>query len=541
MCTGNLIRRIGQLFMVGFHGTTPNKQIRTLIEDYHVGGIILFSRNIESPKQVRNLTSKLQDIAAASGHNHPLFISTDQEGGLVNRITKQVPVSPGNMALGAINRPEKVRKVGSIMAKSLKYLGINMDLAPVLDRVDDPSNHLGTRCFGTDPKLVGKMGKAFAEGLGNQGVAPIGKHFLGYGGSRADPHHELPVNSSTPKDLAQDLVPFESAADRLTGIMSAHIVLEAYDELPATMSSQVLTELLREQLNYDGLIVTDCLEMDAIAKKYGTKQAARQVITAGGDLLLVSHHSDVQQRTIESITEEVSTGNVTKTRIEESLSRIVKTKQQLSSSETIDNIDFPAHQRTMDRIGAAGTTVLRKADLPLEEDGKPILALVPKLSDRSLSPVEDEKSRTLSIKSRLQNQNIVATELAYTSDLANFTKIKQRLRQTRQVIILSLNPNQVIDQLVKVSKCHTPSQILVGTDRPWGYQKYPVNNLLLTYGFTKSSLNGLALVLSGRKQGNQSPPVNLSSFNQEELHGVWYGSFLRSSTALPWFTNRAGY
>ena len=327
----SLAEKVGQLFQVGFHSKTIDKEIEDLIKNYHIGGVIYFSRNIENLKQTSSLSKNLQELALNSGAGIPLFISVDQEGGKVRRI-KDLTYFPANIEIGATGDKKISRKAAAVTAKELKELGINVNLAPVLDVNNNPSNPvIGSRSFGADPELVAEMGVAYIEGLQGQGVVATAKHFPGHGDTAVDSHFELPVINHDRERLDQiELYPFKRAIEAgVDSIMVAHIYfsnIESEAGIPATLSKAVLNNLLREELNFDGVIITDDLEMGAITNFFGTAAAAVKTIEAGSDIVLISHSYDKQKQAIEAVIAAVENGRISEKRIEESLKRIIKLK-----------------------------------------------------------------------------------------------------------------------------------------------------------------------------------------------------------------------
>ena len=499
--------KLGRMLMVGFHGLEPDRHLRRMIEDFGVGGVILFRRNIESPDQLKELTGEIQEIARDAGYSDPIFIALDQEGGMVNRITDGVALSPGNLALGALRDREATHSVGKIIGTELAGLGVNMNFAPVLDLVRDPDNHLGTRCFGDDPELAGQLGSAYARGLAESGVIPVGKHFLGYDGSTTDPHLELPVNPLPQDELESSIEPFMIARDRVGGIMSAHIVLEAYDDHPVTLSGRVIKELLRGRIGFSGPVITDCLEMGAIERKYGTGEAAAKAVEAGNDLLIVSHQEEKQVDALEALKEALASGQLSPGRIKRGLERLSTVKQDFDE-ESRPSFSLDDDKNALARYAGRAVTQVKQAKLPIspEED---LLLVVPQLSGRSLPEVQDEETTVVSPGDYLKSMGYSPDEIIYDSSLANFEEILESAKDRGRVVILALEPEDVPGKLLEELAQLTPRVLLVGVEKPWGFQDLPADELLLTYGHTESSLQGLALVLAGAVSPDGIPPVEL--------------------------------
>lgn len=273
-----------QLFVVGFHGTAPSDEITTLIQRYHIGGIILFQRNIDSElessaEKLSNLTRDLQQIAHDAGHRLPLFIGIDQENGLVTRIKPPLAVQlPGAMAIGATGSTAMAEEVAYATGQVLNRFGININYAPVADINSEPKNPvIGVRSFSDNPEIVGDFVSATTRGLRNSGVIPCVKHFPGHGDTAVDSHYGLPVICKSKEQLdACELVPFKRAvAEGVEAVMTAHISLPGLggDGLPASMSATAI-KILRQEMGFDGVVISDCLEMDAVRANYGVEKSA---------------------------------------------------------------------------------------------------------------------------------------------------------------------------------------------------------------------------------------------------------------------------
>ncbi|OJJ51538.1 hypothetical protein ASPZODRAFT_57113 [Penicilliopsis zonata CBS 506.65] len=339
MQDSDLKKQVGQLFAVGFHGLTPSVEIKTLIREYGVGGVILFRRNIRDAEQLQALTLALQQEAKDAGHEHPLFIGIDQENGLVTRITPPIaPQLPGQMALGATHSPDLAYDVGKATGRILNFFGINMNYAPVCDVNSEPLNPvIGVRSAGDDPELVGRFASATSRGLREHKVIPSVKHFPGHGDTAVDSHYGLPVIPKTRDQLERcELIPFRRAvAEGIEAVMTAHIALPAIGDgkYPATLSVDAMN-ILRKDMKYDGMIITDCLEMDGIRATYGTEQGSVLAFSAGSDSIMVCHTFDVQVASINKVCEAIQSGIVPQSRLEDALRRINRLKSSFLSWES---------------------------------------------------------------------------------------------------------------------------------------------------------------------------------------------------------------
>lgn len=286
MAHDDAYRHAGQVIVAGFPAGDPPPEILNGLRADALAGVILFKRNVTTPVE---LAGRVRAIAGASP-NEPPLVAIDQEGGRVQRLGPPVLQLPPMRVLGERDDLELTRTAARALGRQLAALGINLDFAPVLDVATNPANEvIGDRAFGADPERVLRHGRAFATGLADAGLLACGKHFPGHGDTVEDSHFELP---SLPHDLARleavELAPFRGAKDVLGSIMTAHIVFRALDpNRPATLSPIVIGGLLRERLGYEGLIVSDDLEMRAIADRWPAGEAATLAIAAGCDLLLI--------------------------------------------------------------------------------------------------------------------------------------------------------------------------------------------------------------------------------------------------------------
>jgi len=278
--------RVGQLFWIGFQGTMRDVGLRSLLERVRPGAVILFARNIESALQVRRLNDAITRTLRI-----PPFIALDQEGGRVNRLKAILgPIAPNLALAGRADAAEAVARQAGAMARALRGLGFSVNLAPVLDLSGpDPSNGIGDRAFGEDPNTVCRLARVFVQAHLRSGIIPVGKHFPGLGSARADTHLTLPIISKSRHRLnREDLVPYRRLGRSLPMIMAGHASYPVLQEGPgpATLSRPVIEGLLRRDLGYRGLIITDDLEMGAVEQEQGPTSQALAALAAGNDGLM---------------------------------------------------------------------------------------------------------------------------------------------------------------------------------------------------------------------------------------------------------------
>ncbi|MDF2520170.1 MAG: Beta-N-acetylhexosaminidase [Clostridia bacterium] len=325
-----LDEKLGQMIIAGLTGYEAGEDTRQLIESFHVGGFILYSSNIESSQQLLKLTNSLKELNA--GNKVPLFISVDEEGGRVSRIPKEIKNLPKNSEIGKINNKEFSYKVGKLLGEKVRAFGFNMDFAPVLDINSNPKNPvIGDRAFGADERVVSELGVQTMKGMQETGVIPVVKHFPGHGDTAVDSHIGLPFVYNDLKRLKSfELIPFAAAVEAGADmVMAAHIVLPEIDkENPATLSKTIITDILREQMNFDGVVITDDMTMGAISENYELGAAAVKSVEAGSDIIMVAYGYDNALTALTSMKEAVQQGLITEERIDQSVYRILKLKQK---------------------------------------------------------------------------------------------------------------------------------------------------------------------------------------------------------------------
>ena len=322
---------IGQMVMCGFSGvSSPSSDFLAFMEKYKVGNVILFGDNIETDEQTRKLTSVLNE------HNPvkdiPLFISTDLEGGSVRRFNSWKPNILSAKRLYQKDDPEFTYEQFLRISGRLKECGINMNLAPVLDMSkNQDATFLGTRIFGGDPERVSEQANAAVAGIKDGGVVSIGKHYPGHGGSNEDSHARTPVINSTLEEMnGYELIPFRSAVENgIDGILVGHLLYPEVDGEIASVSHRFITEILREDMGFDGLVMSDDMRMGGITGKYSAGEAAVRFIEAGGDMVLIGKRAGLQEQVFESIYEALDSGRITRERLEESALRILRLKFSL--------------------------------------------------------------------------------------------------------------------------------------------------------------------------------------------------------------------
>ncbi len=341
-------RQAGQLAIAGFAGHTIPADLKALAREFDLGGIILFARNVAEPEQVADLAREAKELT----RELPLWVSIDQEGGRVARLKRPFTEWPPMITLGRSDDEGLARRFATALAGELRAVGITLDYTPVLDVHTNPRNPvIGDRALAERAEEVARFGRIIIRTLQDAGIAACGKHFPGHGDTSTDSHHELPIIEHPPDRLeAVELVPFRAAIEeRVAAIMTAHILIPTIDEeRPATLSPAIVGGMLRERLGYDGLILSDDLEMQAIAGRFGIADATVAAIGAGCDAVLMCGSGQDQQATaLEAIIKAVEQGELPHKRVDDALATHRRVKER-----------FLAGRRPSPLTGAALRAVL---------------------------------------------------------------------------------------------------------------------------------------------------------------------------------------
>ncbi|WP_318614101.1 beta-N-acetylhexosaminidase [Sporosarcina sp. YIM B06819] len=337
-----LAEKIGQLLVIGVDGTSFSDEMDNLIRNYHVGGVIMMGRNVSTMQVMLQL---MNDMKKANEPNKiPLFMSVDEEGGRVSRLPAGIAKLPASAKIGKQNDETLSYSAGIYLAEVLHEFGYNMNFAPVLDINSNPKNPvIGDRSLGADPELVARLGVATMHGMMDNGIISVVKHFPGHGDSVVDSHKALPKVETTLERLRNvELVPFQRAIDEgADAVMVAHILYPALDrDYPSSMSKAIITGLLRDDMQFDGVVITDDLTMGAIMNDYTIPEAAVQSFIAGSDLLLIVNGYDNQINTVKALMTAIEAGDITEQRLNESVKRILTLKEKYDvSNDTEEQVD----------------------------------------------------------------------------------------------------------------------------------------------------------------------------------------------------------
>ncbi|WP_342599898.1 beta-N-acetylhexosaminidase [Psychrobacillus sp. FSL H8-0483] len=520
----SLKKKAGRLLIAGFKGTIISDEIKHLIHEYHIGGVILFGRNIGTPNEILALTQSLQQEAKKAGYKTPLLICIDQENGVVRRLGEGTTIIPGAMLLGATHQPKHAYNAGVITGKELKALGVNWNLAPVVDINNNPKNPvIGVRSFGEKPDEVTEMAKQSMLGMQHAGVMTTLKHFPGHGDTSVDSHLDLPVIAHSLKRLHEvELVPFKACIQAgADAIMSAHVyfpALELESNTPATLSHSVITGLLRDQLGFDGVVTTDCMEMDAIAKGIGTVNGCVKAVKAGVDLVMVSHIHSLQEQSILKIVEAVESGELSVQQIDNSIARIERMIAKYTTWEEIENsqqvADFVGsfnQQSEMKQIYKDGVTFVHGEGTAIHASER-VLLIFP--TNEYATMVEDKRYATIEMAEQLKkvHTNLEIIQVPSSQLIELIEALREQAKNFDRLVVLTLNAVQnkeqqlLVDNLIETGK---PVDI-VAVRVPYDASLFPrANRMICTYEFTQTAFEIVAEYLVGETSIKGKLPISL--------------------------------
>jgi beta-N-acetylhexosaminidase len=516
-----LEEKVGQLFMVFFRGATVPPALATMIRDQHVGGIVLFNRtgNLRSLPQATRLISAAQQLAIQHGARLPLFVAVDQEGGIVDRLPAPATDFPGAMALGAAGSVSLARRAAEATAVELRAVGVNMNLAPVLDVNDNADNPvIGVRSFGSSPQQVAALGEAMIEAYRANRIIAVAKHFPGHGNTSVDSHRGLP---EVPRTLAQlwsvELVPFQVAVSAgVDAIMTAHVsypYVEPDRSLPATLSPRLLQALLREGLGFGGVILSDSMTMGAIAQDFGVAEACVMAFRAGADLLTfdasASGSATRQRQVMERLIKAIREDGALQARLEESARRILLLKARAGildwappAGPAIGPEGWPEHRDVARQVARAAITLVK-------DDG----ALVPIRAGEKVLLIQPSGVGDVSAPLRACHPELQVARVALNPSSRDAARLARAAESAAAVVVVTSDAREHPGQarLVAAVAGKVANRLIVAAvQSPYDLLAFPgVSSYLAAYSDRPVSLAALAEVLCGGAQPAGRLPVAL--------------------------------
>ncbi len=515
-----LKEKLGQLIIAGFDGYEYNEHLKILIEEYKVANIILFTRNIKDIPQLIKLNKKIHSEVIKHTNSMP-FISIDQEGGMVTRILGGATFCPGNMTLTATNDSLNAYKIGKIMGEELVRLGINMNLAPSLDVNNNPANPvIGVRSYSDNPNVVSEYGNQFIKGIQEKGIIATAKHFPGHGDTNVDSHLGLPVIKHDLKQLEKvELIPFKSAIQNgVKAIMSAHIVFEQIEKsgVPGTLSSTILTDLLRNEYHFKGLIVSDCMQMKAIDVKYTTEIGTVMGIKAGLDLACISHSLEKQIGAIKELEKDILNGDIPEALINEKVTRILQFKEEAYQTfrDNFINVDAkkleehfinnPNNQIASQLVDKSFTLLRGK---PYLEKGKTLVIAASPFAATIAEDKLDSRSIIDMIRFEIPRFDVIKMDLKAD----NYDDIFEKARMYDQVVVCSYNCSNFVlqEKLIKNLNKISNELYIISTRNPYDFMVLEnIQNICCVYEYTSNSVSTIVRFLKGELKANGKFPIN---------------------------------
>ncbi len=522
MSDSSLDAKVGQRLTLAFVGKDriPDEFLHAL-SLYKPAGVTLFrSLNIDNPAQLCSLNAQLQHAARDAGLPS-LLIGTDQEGGQLMAIGDGTPL-PGNMALGAVGDAALARRAGEVLGTELRAMGVNVNYAPCCDVNMNPQNPVvGIRSFGAGSRKVGELAAAMVEGIQSCGIAATAKHFPGHGDVGADSHYSLPAVSHSPERLQQvEFPPFEAAIKAGTKlIMTAHVAMTAIDgpdAPPATLSAAVQQGLLRRQLGFEGVIITDAMDMHAIAQGDALGGNAVRAAAAGDDLLLLTSNPRDQQCVFDSLMQAASENLLPG--MEASRARIAALKQWLAAQPAAPGLDVVGctpHRAVADEIAERSVTLVRKEagllPLRLASDAR-VAVVIPRPID--LTPADTSSYVVPALASALRAYHPIVEEFVVSSTPSDsdIAALMERLGGYNLIVVGTLNAFAQQGQAALVSqvlKLALPT-VVVAMRLPYDLASFPqAQTFVCTYSILEPSMRAVAAALFGRKPYLGHLPVTI--------------------------------
>ncbi len=504
---------VGQSIMLAFAGMHATPDVLDLLDDTRAGGVILFRRNIGTPAQLHALISTLQAHAAAIGLP-PLFVAIDQEGGNVGRLPAPFTTVPSQMAQAATGDPQSAAACAVITAQQLRAFGVNTNFAPVLDVNNNARNPvIGVRAFGSDPDLVAQYSRAALQGYEEQGVIATVKHFPGHGDTTVDSHLGLPIVRYDRARLDRiELAPFRDAITAgVPAIMTAHIVFEALDAMPATLSRPILTDLLRHELGFDGVIFTDALEMRALRDRYTLPASAVLSKAAGADVVLPIGSLEEQRDVAHALIAAVEAGQVPLAAFEDTARRLDTLRQRYGITHDLPPFAEPDPALDAQALAVARRSITLLGDrstLPLPAATRLLVINCVVFAFSAADEALDHGARLEQLIGQAFPTARMLTLGAEpsASDIAQARALSDEyectLLLTRNAVLL---PGQVA--LARALIDGDTPLVHAAVRSPYDAQATGAQTALLTYGDLPQSLEALVDVLAGRSEAKGTLPV----------------------------------
>ncbi len=492
--------------MHSFQGTYPPQAILDGVKNGQIAAFCLFSGiNGRTPEEIRGLTEALREAAAKGGQLPPL-IGIDQEGGQLIAVNKSATQLPGNMALGATGDEELAEKAGYVLGRELLAMGVNINFAPALDINNNPNNPvIGVRSFGDTPELVGRLGAAIIRGMQQAGIIATAKHFPGHGDINADTHlATVTVSYDTQRLYEVEIAPFKKAIEAgVAAVMSGHVTYTALDpEWPATLSRRILRGLLRDELGFKGICITDAMDMQGVAY-LGKEASVKAALNAGADLILLGH-LEGQLEMMEQFAGMVNA---------ESIARIeAAQRQMITELPDLSIVGCEEHRTIAQTIADRSITVVhdKRQLLPLQADSiRKIAVITPKPVNLTPADTSSRVQIELANAIRKRHGEVIALEVEHRPDGDDRQAALEAAEESDAVIVATVCADQVEEQAALVQALHATGKpvIAVSLRTPYDIMGYPmIETYLCAYGNRLVSMEAVAKVIFGEIEATGTLP-----------------------------------
>lgn len=505
---------VGQHLVCGFPKPQLSDEFREAIQTHKIANVILFAHNIESKEQLAALTAEIQALVKEACGTSAL-IGIDQEGGMITRLSPDCTNVPGAMAIAASGAEENAYRAGFITATELRAMGVNVDFAPSVDVNSNPNNPvIGVRSYSDRAQTVITYASKMIEGLQQGGVMATAKHFPGHGDTHLDSHVALPKVEGDRTTLAEHLAPFRAAvADGVQAVMSSHILFPSLEPqlVPATMSRAIITGLLKQEMGFKGLVFTDCLEMDAIARHWGTVEGCVAALAAGVDLACISHHIDLGMAAVEAVEAAIEEGRIDIEELKASTQKILAAKAMLDSFERppLSVVDSPSHRAENLHLHRQTITVVNDRSFVLTD--RPIF-----IGPRLFRTTNTAKGAEANAFSRIMGERFDSPYII-CGDNPDESEIEQILKTAHgatSVVLATYNGHLNRGQIALVNRFASTNAICLALRNP--YDLALVDERITTvacYSFTDTVAEVIARFLRGEFVAEGKLPVNLGGLD----------------------------
>lgn len=498
-----LEEKVAQMLCFAFHGTTYNEHLKTLIEDMKIGSVIHFARNVENIRQVYELNKQIQLHS-----KYPVLIGIDQEGGMVRRVQNEITYLPGAMALSQ-NDDSAIYQIYYKTALELKKLGYNFNFMPSVDINNNPLNPvINSRSYSDNPKVVAEKGYIACKAMQEALVLPTAKHFPGHGNTNVDSHVGLPIVNDTLEQIEQtELIPYKHLIKKeVDGIMISHILYKQLDpDFPSSLSYNIITKLLKEQMQFKGLIITDSLTMAAIWNKYSIKEIVEKSINAGNDIIMFCGKADIneQKEIYNTFIELVRNGTIPMSRIDESVNKIMTLKQKYCTKMGNVNFetDFNKGKELSDQLTLNSITLYKDKGLLPIKDNEKILCLFPKINLATL--VDNTNNNYKSLGTYLHCDEIIYDSKENVKDLQ---KIVQKTQKYDKIILVTYNIKEQGFESQIFNNIDKYKTICIALRSPYDYIFLQgCKSYICTFDATYESIRSLAVCIKNNSFNNKLP------------------------------------